>query len=82
MWLRGTAPPKMEMENSGTFTADVNNDEAWKESVEKLDKILADVEEKVNNMTDEDLKKEPFKGYGASWLQLMVLEREAWTWGD
>src|SRR6187455_116105 len=39
--LKGKVPPKMEIENSETFTDGKPDEDAWKSSVNKLDEILS-----------------------------------------
>lgn len=70
--LSGGVPPKSEIENPETFSESGLDETKWNETVKKLDTILAGFEEKLRNMSDEELSKEAFAGYGASWYEMFI----------
>ncbi|MBZ0204547.1 MAG: DinB family protein [Ignavibacteria bacterium] len=72
MRLKGEVPPKMEIENPETFSKSDIDETKWKEDVKKLDTILTGFEERLKAMSETDLSKEAFEGYGASWYDMFV----------
>lgn len=71
MRFRGEVPPKMEGENSETFSGAGGEDD-WKRSVQKLDDILTEWETRLKDTDEELLKKEAFAGYGDSWFAMLA----------
>ncbi len=70
--MGGEVPPKMEIENPETFSESDLDDAKWRESVKKLDLILCGFEEKLRSMSEAELSKEAFHGYGASWYEMFL----------
>lgn len=62
----------MGIENDGTFSDEVTDENAWKASVNKLDEILTEIENHVRGMPDEILDKEAFPGYEGSWYDMFT----------
>lgn len=71
MRFRGEVPPKMEGENSETFTQE-QNDNNWKQSEKKLFEVLNKWEERLKQADEDLLKNEAFPGYGASWYEVFA----------
>lgn len=72
MRLRGEVPPEMLIDNSETFSQESLDETQWKQSVRKLDKVLADCENMLKEMPEEILNKEAFAGYGATWYEMFT----------
>jgi uncharacterized damage-inducible protein DinB len=70
--LKGDVPPKMEIENEGTFSEGTSDEIAWKGSINKLDEILTGIESRLKDMPDEILDKEAFPGYEGSWYDMFA----------
>jgi uncharacterized damage-inducible protein DinB len=64
--LRGEVPPEMKTENSGTFVNGIADESGWQEACRRLENICSEIEEQVKALSDEDLDKEAFPGYGGS----------------
>jgi uncharacterized damage-inducible protein DinB len=74
-WLirtSGEVPPKMEGENSGTFSGDLGDEAEWQSAVKKLDDTLGEFETRLKDMDDEALRKEAFEGYEGSWYDMFA----------
>jgi uncharacterized damage-inducible protein DinB len=72
MRFKGQVPPEMEIENSETFDAGEKTEDQWKETVKKINEVLSDWESLVKKADDSVLAGEAFKGYGASWYEVLA----------
>ncbi len=70
--LKGEVPPKMEIENEGTFSEGTADENAWKGSINKLDEILTGIESRLKDMPDEILDEEAFPGYEGTWYDMFA----------
>jgi uncharacterized damage-inducible protein DinB len=70
--LRGEVPPEMEIDNSETFSNEEPSEKLWEQDKSKLDKILADCEYRLKEMTDEVLDREAYAGYGSTWYEMFT----------
>jgi uncharacterized damage-inducible protein DinB len=71
MRFRGEVPPKMEGENSGTFSG-AGSEGEWKKTVKKLDEVLTEWETRLKETGDDVLEREAYEGYGDSWLAMLT----------
>lgn len=70
--LNGSEPDKMGFENSETFPDGPPDDGSWENTLTKVNKIFTDIEDRINEMPEEELGKEAFPGYGASWYEMLT----------
>jgi uncharacterized damage-inducible protein DinB len=74
-WLirfKGDVPPKMEGDNSGTFSGDPGGETEWQISLQKLNNVLSELEGRLKDTDDSVLKQEAFKGYEATWYEMFT----------
>lgn len=70
--FRGEVPPKMEIDNSGTFSGNSGSEEEWENTLRKLYLVMEELETRFRETDNSVLQKEGFKGAGATWFEMFA----------
>lgn len=68
----GGSVPEMKGDNDSTFIGKDNSDEKWKNAREKLNKVMNDLKDAINNADESKLESSPFKDSSDSWYSVIA----------